>query len=124
MTCINGAIYDVIIDLNRNSSTFCHWFGMELSAENQISLYVPKGFAHGYMTLTDHARVYYMVSQYYSPGFESGVRWNDPAFGIQWPYDKDLLISEKDRHWSDFSIADDGMIFNEDGEMLWMQKRQ
>ena len=110
VSCSSGAVYDVIIDLNQNSDTFCGWFGITLSAENQTALYVPKGFAHGYQTLTEDAQITYLVSQYYAPAYESGVRWNDRAFGIQWPFQEDLLISSKDSNWGDFDRETGGII--------------
>lgn len=124
VSCVRGAVYDVIIDLNRNSPTFCHWFGVELSSENHNALYVPKGFAHGYQTLTDNATVYYMVSQYYTPACEAGVRWDDKVFGIDWIFKKDLIISFKDRNWKKFNPETDGVSSNEDGDHSCMQKPQ
>jgi dTDP-4-dehydrorhamnose 3,5-epimerase len=93
--CIGGAIFDVMIDLREGSPTWGRWVGVELSGENRRMLYVPKGFAHGYQTLTDNASVLYQVSEFYSPEHERGLRWDDPAFGIQWPIDAPIL-SEKD----------------------------
>jgi len=83
--CTAGAIYDVIVDLRPNSPTLRRWFGVELSAVNLRSLFVPKGMAHGFITLRDDTEVLYMISVPYVPGFERGVRWNDPAIGISWP---------------------------------------
>jgi len=83
--CTAGAIYDVIVDLRPNSPTLRRWFGVELSAANHRSLFVPKGLAHGFITLSDDTEVLYMISVPYVPGFERGVRWNDPAIGISWP---------------------------------------
>jgi dTDP-4-dehydrorhamnose 3,5-epimerase len=83
--CTAGAVYDVIVDLRPRSATARRWFGLELSAANHLSLFVPKGFAHGFMTLCDDTEVLYMISVPYVPGFERGVRWNDPAIGISWP---------------------------------------
>ena len=116
--CIRGAVFDVVIDLRPNSNTYCEWLGVELSAdnhtmlyvpegfahgyqtlENNTMLYVPEGFAHGYQTLEDNSEVYYLVSQFYAPDAERGVRWNDPAFDIEWPETSDLVISEKDKSW-------------------------
>lgn len=110
VSCFQGAIYDVIIDLNRESPTFGEWYGLTLSAENRLSLYVPKGFAHGYQTLTENASIHYMVSQFYTPSHESGVRWNDPAFSIKWPQMDGLVISAKDEQWGYFNKSTDGMI--------------
>ena len=83
--CTAGAIYDVIVDLRPDSPTARRWFGVELSAANHRSLFVPKGLAHGFMTLRDDTEVLYMISVPYAPGFERGLRWNDPAIGISWP---------------------------------------
>lgn len=97
--CVAGALFDVILDLRPNSSTFRQWTGLELSAENRTMLYVPEGCAHGYLTLADDTEIYYLVSQYYHATAERGVRWNDPAFEIEWPIKKGLVISEKDQNW-------------------------
>jgi len=99
--CINGAIFDAIIDLRPGSPTYRRWFGLELSAQNRRALYVPEGFAHGYLTLTDNSEVHYMVSEFYSPGCERGIRWNDPTFGIKWPI-MPTIISDKDAAHPDF----------------------
>ncbi len=103
MRCIKGAIYDVIIDLRPESSTYKQWLGVELSSENRKMFYVPEGFAHGYQSLTDNVETLYMVSEFYSPDSERAIRWNDPAFSIKWPINEDLTISDKDRNWPDFS---------------------
>ena len=100
--CITGAIYDAIVDLRPGSPTYRQWFGVELSAANRLMLYVPKGFAHGYQSLTDGSEVLYMVTQFYTPGAERGLRWNDPAFGIAWPL-PDPILSEKDAAAPDFT---------------------
>jgi dTDP-4-dehydrorhamnose 3,5-epimerase len=99
--CTAGAIHDVIVDLKPESATYCRWFDVELSSENRWMLYVPEGFAHGYLTLTEGAEVFYQVSQSYVPESERGVRWNDPAFGIQWPIAPEV-ISERDSRHRDF----------------------
>ena len=83
--CTAGAIYDVIVDLRPSSPTLRRWFGIELSADNHRSLFVPRGLAHGFITLRDETEVLYMISVPYVAGFERGVRWNDPAIGIAWP---------------------------------------
>ena len=111
VTCISGSIYDVIIDLNRQSHTFGQWFGVTLSSENQLSLYIPKGFAHGYLTLTENAGISYMVSEFYTPSHEAGVRWNDRAFEIEWPCREGLTISSKDAKWPDFDKSKDGIAY-------------
>jgi dTDP-4-dehydrorhamnose 3,5-epimerase len=100
--CTMGRIFDVIVDLRPQSPTHRHWAGYELSAENRKMLYIPKGFAHGYVTLSDHSEIYYQVSAFYAPQSEGGVRWNDPAFGIKWPEITPLIISSKDRKWPDY----------------------
>ena len=102
--CIRGGIYDVMLDLRPESPTFGQWLGIELSAENRRAVYIPAGFAHGYQTLTDDAEVFYMVSEAYAPGAESGIRWNDPAFGIEWPITENLILSDKDLNWPDYDL--------------------
>ncbi|MGA2411731.1 MAG: dTDP-4-dehydrorhamnose 3,5-epimerase [Candidatus Binataceae bacterium] len=99
--CTAGAIYDVIIDLRCSSPTFRRWISVELSSANHQMIYVPEGFAHGYLTLTDNAEIFYQVSEFYAPGSERGIRWDDPAFGIRWPI-QPRVISEKDRSHPDF----------------------
>lgn len=104
--CTLGAVYDVIIDIRPQSPTFKQWIGVELSASNHRMLYVPRGFAHGYQTLTDEAELYYMVSEFYTPGAEGGIRWNDPAFNIEWPDENHRMLSEKDSSWPDFQTEE------------------
>ena len=99
--CTKGSIYDVVVDLRPDSPTFKQWFGVELSEENATMLYVPKGFAHGYLALEDHTEVTYFVTQFYNSEAESGVRHNDPAFNIKWPI-AITEISEKDKNRPDF----------------------
>jgi dTDP-4-dehydrorhamnose 3,5-epimerase len=96
--CAKGAIYDVIIDLRHDSPTYLSHFGVELTAESGRALYLPEMFAHGYQTLTDGAEVLYQVSEFYTPACERGIRYNDPAFGIEWPLPV-ADISEKDAAW-------------------------
>jgi dTDP-4-dehydrorhamnose 3,5-epimerase len=103
MRCIRGAIYDVIVDLRPESPTYMQWLGVELTADNHRMLYIPEGFAHGYQSLADDTEVFYPVSQFYTPGSERGVCWNDPAFGIEWPVTKNLILSEKDKSWPDYA---------------------
>lgn len=93
--CVKGAFYDVILDLRPSSLTYGKSFGAVLSADNRTMMYVPKGFAHGFLTLEDHSEVLYFVSQVYSQEKERGIRWNDPAFAIDWP-EEPLIISERD----------------------------
>ena len=103
--CIKGAIYDVIIDLRPDSPTFMQWLGIELTADNRKMLYVPEGFAHGFQTLCDNTEVFYQVSQFYQPGAEHGIRWNDPAFGIIWPETEHRQLSIKDQNWPAFEAS-------------------
>ena len=100
--CTKGAIYDVIIDLRPDSTTYLEWIGVELTADNRKMLYVPENFAHGYQSLTDNTEIFYPVSQFYSPESAQGVRWNDPTIGIEWPETDNLVISELDKNWPDF----------------------
>ena len=101
---IRGAIYDVIIDLRPDSPTYKEWIGVELSAQNHRLLYVPENFGHGFQTLTDDVEVLYQVSQFYTPGAERGIRYDDPTFAIDWPLAVSI-ISDKDRTWADFQEA-------------------
>lgn len=100
--CISGAIYDVIIDLRKDSSTYMEWEGIKLSENNYKILYIPEGFAHGFQTLEDNTNVYYQISEYYRPGASAGIRWDDAAFNIKWPLPV-AEISEKDRSYSNYS---------------------
>lgn len=97
--CTRGSVFDAFVDLRPNSPTYGKWAGAELTADNHRSLYIPKGCAHGYQTLVDNSEVFYFVSTAYHPESERGYRWNDPAFGIQWPHTKNALLSEKDQTW-------------------------
>ncbi len=99
--CTKGAIFDVAVDFRKDSPTYLQWFGAELSESNRTMLYVPRGFAHGYQTLTEDAEVFYQVSEFYSPGSEGGLRWNDPKIGVEWPImnEAEINISEKDAKW-------------------------
>ena len=95
--CTMGAIYDVIIDLRKESETFMRWLSCELTAKNRKMLYVPKGFAHGFQTLEDNTEVFYQMSELYHPDYAQGIRWNDPTIGIKWP-SQNLIISHKDNN--------------------------
>jgi dTDP-4-dehydrorhamnose 3,5-epimerase len=99
--CVQGAIWDAIVDIRPESPTYCQWIGVELSDANCRMLLVPKGFAHGFLTLSDDAVVTYQVSAFYAPGAERGARHDDLSFGIQWPQPV-LDMSDKDRSWPDF----------------------
>ena len=104
--CVRGAIFDVAVDLRPDSPTFCHWHGVELSAGNDRQFYIPAGLAHGFQTLTDDAEVLYQMGYRYVPDAARGVRWDDPAFGIDWPApDGARIISERDRTYPDFDTA-------------------
>ena len=100
--CTRGAIYDVIVDLRPESSTFRKWIAVELSADNRRMLYIPAGLAHGFQSLTDDTEVFYQISAPYHPESARGARWNDPAFGIEWPV-AERVISDKDRQYPDFA---------------------
>ena len=99
--CTAGAIFDVAVDLRSGSETFCRWLGVELSAENRRALYVPEGCAHGFLTLTDGAEVSYQMSEFHAPEATRGVRFDDPAFGIEWP-GQIAVVNERDRTYPDF----------------------
>jgi dTDP-4-dehydrorhamnose 3,5-epimerase len=99
--CIRGALWDAIVDIRPGSETFGKWFGAELSAENRRMMYVPRGFAHAILTLEEDTEALYLVSDFYAPGEERGVRWNDPRFGVEWPIEP-TEISPKDAAWPDF----------------------
>jgi dTDP-4-dehydrorhamnose 3,5-epimerase len=100
--CLRGAIFDAIIDLRPDSPTFRKSFTVELTAENRTMLYIPKGFAHGFMTLADDTETLYLVTEFYSPEHERGIRYNDSQFGIRWPL-APTVISDKDRNLPDFN---------------------
>lgn len=91
-----GAVLDVVLDIRKGSPTFGKWFSVELSAENKLQLFIPKGFAHAYMTLTPGAEFQYKVDAFYDPSRDRGLRWNDPDIGIDWPV-SDPILSEKDK---------------------------
>lgn len=101
--CTRGAIYDVVVDLRRDSPTFRDWFALELSAGSEQMLYAPEGVAHGFQTLADATEVSYLMSRGYEPSAARGVRWDDPAFGIEWPPAERQTISERDRSYPDFA---------------------
>jgi len=99
--CSRGTIFDVAVDLRPDSPTFRRWFGQELSTENGRMLFVPEGLAHGFITLTDDSEVLYQMSEPYEASAARGVRWDDPAFAIEWPLEP-VMISERDRTFPDF----------------------
>ena len=98
---ISGKIFDVAVDLRKDSETFLKWYGIELSEENKRQFYIPPGFAHGFLTLSDEAEVLYKTTDYYHPEDEGGIIWNDPEIGIKWPLEgiEEVIISEKDKRW-------------------------
>jgi len=102
--CTSGALYDVLLDLRVDSSTFQQWIAVELTAENQTMVYIPEGVAHGFQTLEDHTEVFYQMSEFYHPECAKGVRWDDPAFGIQWPLAVSMA-SPKDRAYAAFDLS-------------------
>ena len=101
--CTRGAVYDVIVDLRRDSPAFMRWVSVELTAENDALLYVPEGVAHGYQTLEDGTETSYLMSEFYEASAGRGVRWDDPAFGIEWPDPANAFLSPKDATWPDFN---------------------
>lgn len=102
--CVRGSLLDVIVDLREDSETFCQHIAVELTAENRRMLYVPKNFAHGFITLEDRTETLYLVDEFYAPDRERGIRWNDPKFGIDWPLEP-VVISDKDRTHPNFDPA-------------------
>lgn len=98
MRCTKGKILDVAVDLRKDSETFCHYFSIELTKKNNKMLYIPKGFAHGFMTLSEVAEVQYKVDNEYAPEEEAGIIWNDPKIDIDWPMEEPKL-SDKDEEW-------------------------
>lgn len=99
--CTSGAIYDVIIDLRKDSTTYLQHFGIRLDAKDRRMLFVPKGFAHGFITLEDNSEVFYQMSEFYAPECAEGIRWDDPALQIRWPLEP-IVISERDISYPDF----------------------
>jgi len=99
--CIRGALYDMILDIRPDSPTFGRSFGAKLTAENRRMMYVPKGFAHGFITLEPNTEAFYFVDEFYAPELERGIRWNDPKFQFDWPHEP-AVLSDKDRNHPDF----------------------
>ena len=98
---IRGSVFDVAVDLREGSKTFGKWFGVELTAENKKMFYIPEGFAHGFLVLSDEAEFAYKVTDFYHPGDEGGLAYNDPQIGVEWPIEEgmQLILSEKDHKW-------------------------
>src|SRR3989338_4484815 len=103
LSCLKGSIHDVIVDLRPGSATYLQWMAVGLNEGNRVSLYVPPGCANGYMTLADDTWIFYYHSEFYTPGSESGIRYNDPYFTFKWPAEP-AVISEKDLHFPDFIL--------------------
>jgi dTDP-4-dehydrorhamnose 3,5-epimerase len=101
--CINGSIWDVMVDVRLNSSTYGKWYGKELNDENRLMLYIPCGFAHGFISLTDHTEIIYLSNQNFSPNHEGGLHWNDSFHNIHWPMDPTIISNKDDNieEWSD-----------------------
>ncbi|WP_462405917.1 dTDP-4-dehydrorhamnose 3,5-epimerase [Gracilibacillus sp. Marseille-QA3620] len=111
--CTKGAIFDVAVDIRKGSPTFGEWYGIELSAENKKQLLIPKGFAHGFMTLTDDVEVQYKVDELYAPECDRGIIWNDTSIGIQWPMDIKPILSDKDERAPLLDEADNNFTYGE-----------
>jgi dTDP-4-dehydrorhamnose 3,5-epimerase len=101
--CSKGSIFDVIIDLRKDSQTFKQWIGVKLTQENYKMLYIPEDFAHGFITLDNDSEISYLMSEIYVPGAAATIRWNDPLFNIKWPLEP-TIISEKDKSQPDYEI--------------------
>ena len=102
-----GCVFDVAVDLRTGSKTYGKWFGVELSEDNFKQFYIPEGFAHGFLVLSDEAEFAYKCTDFYHPGDEGGMAWNDPEIGVEWPIEEgmELIISEKDQKWGGFRDA-------------------
>ena len=99
---VKGSVFDVAVDLRSNSETYGKWFGVELTEENKKQFYIPEGFAHGFLVLSDEAEFAYKCTDFYHPGDEGGLLWSDPEIGVDWPIEPgmELIISDKDKKWS------------------------
>lgn len=104
VSCLRGRIYDVCVDIRQYSPSFGKWVGYELSEENNRMLFIPKGCAHGYVTLEPDSQLLYLMSEFYSPGYDAGYRYDDPAFQITWPISENIILSEKDKNWPYFHL--------------------
>lgn len=111
--CTKGAIYDVAVDIRKGSKTFGEWFGIELTEENKKQLLIPRGFAHGFMTLTEDVEVQYKVDELYAPECDRGIIWNDPEIGIEWPMDLKPILSAKDENAPLLRETENNFIYGE-----------
>lgn len=111
--CTKGAIYDVAVDIREGSPSYGQWFGIELSADNKKQLLIPKGFAHGFMTLTEDTEVQYKVDELYAPDCDRGILWSDPAVGVKWPLDISPVLSAKDEQAPLLVDADHNFTYGE-----------
>lgn len=108
---ISGAVFDVAVDLRKNSETFGRWYGVELTAENKKQFYIPEGFAHGFLVRSESAEFCYKVTDYWHPNDEGGIMWNDPDIGIEWGDVSDVVLSEKDKNHP--TLKDCGFTFED-----------
>ena len=109
--CMQGEIFDAVVDIRVGSITYGKWFGLTLSQENHKMLYVPPGFAHGFVTISEHAEIFYKMTDYYSKEHDKGIRWNDPAIGIAWPENIKPLLSAKDMDAPILQDAENNLTF-------------
>jgi dTDP-4-dehydrorhamnose 3,5-epimerase len=107
--CTRGAVYDVVLDLRPDSPTFTQWIAAELSAANGRMLYIPEGYAHGFQTMTDDTEVFYQIAEFYHAELTRGVRWNDPAFAVRWPFPP-VVMSARDQSYPDFARPQPGRV--------------
>lgn len=107
--CTRGSLYDVAVDLRKDSPTYLQWFGIVLSAENKTQLYIPRGFGHGFVTLEDNVEIQYKTDNYYNADADGGIIYNDPEIGVEWPIDGEVTLSEKDTNLK--SIKEAGVDF-------------
>ena len=103
---LDGEVFDVAVDLRKNSKTFGKWFGVLLSGENKKMFMIPRGFAHGFVVLSDEATFAYKCDDVYHPNDEGGIPWNDPTIGVEWPYDGEPLLSDKDKRHTPFAESE------------------
>ena len=109
--CVSGAVFDVAVDIRRNSPTFGKWVGYELSADNKYMLWIPEGFAHGFVTLKDNTEFLYKTTNEYAPEFDRGIKYNDPSIGINWPDIGELSLSDKDKKQPTLSDAEINFVY-------------